>query len=118
MKSRGVPALLIFGQLPPGFLSILRDLWTRESLTPRRLKRPAADFIKDLEQNLQAASQYACMYYEYMQSKYVDYYNQHSRPTSFENEQQVLILTPDSTHKTFSQWLGPATVFGKQADYV
>jgi hypothetical protein len=29
-----------------------------------------------------------------------------------------LILTPDSTHKTFGQWLYPATIIEKSADYV
>ena len=81
------------------------------------MKRPAADYLKDLKHNLQAASQYAMQHSEYMQSKYVDYYNQHSRHKSFDKGQQVLILTPDSTHKTFSQWLGPATVIEQHSDY-
>jgi hypothetical protein len=111
------PSLLVFGQLPHGPLSILRDSWTGENITPRELKRPVADYLKDLKHNLHAASQYAMQHSEYMQSKYVDYYNQHSRHKSFDKGQQVLILTPDSTHKTFSQWLGPATVIEQHSDY-
>jgi soluble cytochrome b562 len=81
----------------------------------RELKRPTADYLKELKQNLQATAQYASQHSEYTQSKYVDHYNQHSRHKSFDKGQQALILTPDTTHKTFSQWLGSAKVIEKHS---
>jgi len=111
------PSLLIFGQIPHGPLSILRDSWTGVHTLPKELKRPASEYLKDLKQNLQAASECAMQHSEYMQSKYVDHYNTHARHKNFDKGQQVLILTPDTTHKAFSQWLGPATVIEKHSDY-
>ena len=44
-------SLLVFGQLAHGPLSILRDSWTGKNITPRDLKRPAADYLRDLKLN-------------------------------------------------------------------
>ena len=52
-----------------------------------------------------------------MQARYAHYYNLRSRDKSFNIGDAVLILIPDSTSKTFSQWQGPAKVIAKKAPY-
>jgi hypothetical protein len=52
-----------------------------------------------------------------MHEKYAKYYNRHARHKEFDVGQKVLILTPDTTHKAFAQWLGPATILDKTSMY-
>ena len=44
------PSMLVFGQVPHGPLSILRDTWTSENTVQKELKRPTAEYLEDLKQ--------------------------------------------------------------------
>jgi len=47
---------------------------------------------------------------------YVEQYNLRSRPKSFDKEDQVLVLLPDSTNKLMSSWQGPGIIDNKLSD--
>ena len=96
---------------------MVKQHWSNESSLPPDLTQSQADYLQELQANLNIARKLADETSTRMQDKYVHYYNLRSRDKSFDVGQQVLILIPDSTNKTFSQWQGPATVIEKKAPY-
>ena len=85
---------------------------------PLDLGKNVADYLKELKQHFETVESFAAEHVQKKQTQYTEHYNLCSRDKLFEVDEQVLILTPDSTSsKTFSRWLGPATVTVKKSPY-
>ena len=75
-------------------------------------------YLKELKQRFETIEPCAAEHADKKQTQYAKHYNLCSRDKSFDVNEQVLILTPDSTSsKTFSRWMGLATITVKKSPY-
>jgi len=118
-STTGVPPwLLAFGRLPRGPLSVLKDTWTGAEDPPLNLGKSVTDYLKDLRERFAIAEQYASEHADVKQTQYAHHYNLRSREKQFDINEQVLVLTPDSTaSKTFSKWRGPGIIVSKKSPH-
>ena len=82
--------------------------------------KSAVEYLRDVQQNLEVAAEYASTHAEVEQERYKKYQNLRSADKHFEVGQQVLVLVliPDTTaSKLFSKWKGPATVVAVRSPY-
>ena len=71
--------------------------------------KSAVEYLRDVQQKLEVAAEYASSHAEVEQERYKKYQNVRSADKHFEVGQQVLVLIPDTTaSKLFSKWRGPA----------
>ena len=74
-ETNGVPPwVMMFGHLPRGPLSILKESWCGERSLPLCLKS-SSDFFNDLRQKLEIAHDYVQSHSEREQRRYVSRYN-------------------------------------------
>ena len=86
--------------------------------TVHQIRKNAADYLRELHQNLEIARAYADIHSKCMQQCYVQRYNKRSRDKQFEVGDTVLILQPSSTtSRMFSAWKGPAEIIEKRSPY-
>ncbi|GFV20430.1 retrovirus-related Pol polyprotein from transposon 17.6 [Trichonephila clavipes] len=79
------PFLLMYGRDPKGPLSILKSIWTGNTLLPLNMKGSVESYLKKLKEK---------------QKKH----------QGFAPGDQVLVLIPDSTNKLYARWTGPVKV--------
>lgn len=103
------PFTLVFGHLPNGPLSILRETWTGERELPHDLNINDAKYLTELRERLEAASEYASQCCIAEQNKYVRFYNKRSREKQFAVDELCLILQKDGT-TSWAAWKGPAVI--------
>jgi len=106
------PHLLVFGSLPRGPLSILRETWLgqRES-TEVSSRVDVSTYLEGLLDRLQTAQRFAAEHAEIEQGRHVRHYNLRSKMKRFDVGDKCLILQRDSSASSvFSRWRGPATV--------
>jgi transposase InsO family protein len=104
------PWTLVHGFIPKGLIEMVKQSWTGEQPRPVELNKSANDYLQELQRNLQLARDYASETASKMQARYVRYYNERSQDKSFQINDRVLILLPDSTNKAFAQWQGPGVI--------
>lgn len=104
------PFQLVYGRLPPGPLSILKDVWLGEKEIPTGTSRPVDVYLRDLVERLQKAHEIATETSEMTQREYTSRYNLRSRDKCFSVGDKVLMLIPSSSHKLLNTWSGPATI--------
>ncbi|GFY32847.1 transposon Tf2-9 polyprotein [Trichonephila clavipes] len=80
------PFLLMYGRDPKGPLSILKSIWTGNTLLPLNMKGPVESYLKRLKENRQ------------------------KKHREFAPGDQGLVLIPDSTNKLYARWTGPVKV--------
>jgi len=98
------PHFLLFGRIPRGPLSILKESWIGYRDNNRDTSKPVDKYISDLEIDMRNAERYAQEHANIAQQKYAKYYNAHTKDKSFQIGDQVVVLEKDSTHKTFARW--------------
>ncbi|GFR01782.1 retrovirus-related Pol polyprotein from transposon opus, partial [Trichonephila clavata] len=99
--------LSIYGRLPSGPMTILKEFWTGE----REIPTGAACSVEEqLQKKLQDAHEIASENSAKNQERMTSHYNLRSREKSFSVGDEVLILMPSSTHKLLNTWIGPAKV--------
>jgi len=106
------PHLLVFGSLPRGPLSILRETWLgqRES-TVVSSRVDVSTYLEGLLDRLQTAQRFAAEHAEIEQGRHVRHYNLRSKMKRFDVGDKCLILQRDSSASSvFSRWRGPATI--------
>jgi len=115
----GVPPwVLVFGHLPRGPLSVLKETWSGEVDLPLDLGKNVTEFMRDLRNKLCVAQDYARSHSDRAQARYASHYNLRSKDKQFVLGEQVLLLTPNTTaSKVYSQWKGPATVVEVKSPY-
>jgi hypothetical protein len=83
---------------------VLRDSWQGDLELPPGLGKSAEQYLRDLQTQLERVHDYAHEHATIAQEKYAKAYNKHSRPKSFEVDDEVIVLYPDSTNKLRSRW--------------
>jgi len=112
------PYILVYGRLPVGPISVLKNMWINEDDFPARKNKSTAEFLKDLRDKLEIDRSYANSHAETAQQRYVAHYNRRSCDKSFTAGKNVLDLQKDSTaSKVFSRWIGPAVIYEVQSPY-
>lgn len=89
----------------------------RRNVIPPILNKSSQDYLLELQHNLQVARNYTDEISNRMQERYVKQYNRYSRDKTFEINDDVLVLIPDSTNKAFAQWQGPGKIVEKCGPY-
>ena len=108
---------LAMGHLPRGLLAILKESRCNDEHLPVSFGKNASDYLTELHRKLEIAKTYAASHTEREQQRYVSHYNLRSRNKHFDLEEQVLILTPDSTSHSFNKWTGPAKIVDVRSPY-
>ena len=112
------PYTLVYGRLPHGPLSVLKDVWLNEQNYPTPKNKSTSEFLKDLRERLEVARSYAETHAMKAQEHYVERYNRRSSDKSFTVGEHVLVLQKDSSSsKVFSRWIGPAVVVEIQSPH-
>ena len=94
-----------------GPCAILADSWSGDQPLPLNIGKSVVDYLMDLRANIERGLDFAQEHAERAQQAYAEYFNRKSRDKYFEEGDEVLILTPDTTKtKTFARWQGPARV--------
>jgi len=77
------PNTMVYGRLPHGPLTLLRDIWVREDkfLIPKN--KSTTEFFKDLHDRLETARNYAEDHAKKEQRRYTERYNRHARDKYF-----------------------------------
>ncbi|GFQ97160.1 retrovirus-related Pol polyprotein from transposon opus [Trichonephila clavata] len=102
--------LSIYGKLPSGPMTILKEFWTGEREIPTSAARSVEEYLKQLQKKLQDAHEIASENSAKNQERMTSHYNLRSREKSFSVGDEVLVLMPSSTHKLLNTWIGPAKV--------
>jgi len=111
------PWSLVFGRVPSGPLTILKNHWVGTERLPVSFGKSATEYLRDVQEKLQIAEQYATAHAEIEQRRYQKYHNLRSCDKHFEVGEDVLVLVPDNTaSKLFSRW-SPAKVIAKRSPY-
>ena len=105
------PFELLFGRKVRGPMDILRQLWTKEDISPEI--KTTYQYVVDLKQRLSDTCELAHDMLSRSQSKYKTYYDRKARPRTLQEGEQVLILLPTDRNKLLMQWRGPYTVVKK-----
>ena len=101
----GIPQYtFMFGRLPKGPLSVLRDSWRGDLVLPDTLGKLAGQYLSDLQTQLERVHQYADEHAKVAQDRYAKAYNKHARYKNFEVDDEVIVLFPDSSNKLRSRW--------------
>jgi hypothetical protein len=98
------PFQMVYGRLPRGILTLLKESWADEIDVPPNLTQTAVEYLQELKENLELAADYAAQHAEVAQQRYAHHYNLRARDKSFIAGEQVVVLTRDSTNKVYSQW--------------
>ncbi|GFW26027.1 hypothetical protein TNCV_3316991 [Trichonephila clavipes] len=104
------PFQLVYGRLPSGLISLLKEVWVGERNIQTTLSRSVEKYLEDLIEKLRKAHEIAAETAEATQNNYASYYNLRSREKQFKVGDKVLVLLPSSTHKLMKTWIGPATI--------
>ncbi|GFT66576.1 hypothetical protein TNCV_2737701 [Trichonephila clavipes] len=104
------PFQLVYGHLPSGPISLLKEVWVGERNIPTTLSRSVEKYLEDLIEKLRKAHEIAAETADATQNNYASYYNLRSREKQFKVGDKVLVLLPSSTHKLMKTWIGPATI--------
>jgi len=111
------PYQMVFGKIPRGIISTLRDNMTGLQTTHPHVSGTVKDYCEKIAKDLKISHDLADAYCDKAQKQYVTHYNLRSRDKSFEPGNQVLVLFPDSTNKLVSKFQGPAIIKTKLNDY-
>jgi len=104
------PYLLVYGRVPRGPLTILKEVWSGDRGVSPSLSRPVEEYLQDLRDKMETTAQYATEHTEKAQAGYVSRYNLRARHKQFQVGDQVIVLAPDSGGKLLNKWQGPGVV--------
>ena len=80
----GTPLTLVFGSLPKGPMSILKETWLgRREAAGDRLNDEESTYLEELLDRLQTAQQYVADHAVSEQARHVTHYNLHARDKHF-----------------------------------
>ncbi|GFR23538.1 retrovirus-related Pol polyprotein from transposon opus [Trichonephila clavata] len=100
------PYQLVYGRLPSGPMTMLKEFWTGEREIPTGAARSGEEYLKQLQKKLQDPHEIASENSAKNQERMTSHYNLRSREKSFSVGDEVLILMPSSTHKILNTWIG------------
>ena len=111
------PYQMVYGKLPRGPLSVLRDNMTGVQTGLLPVTNSVKEYCENLVKNLEIGHNIASKQCDTVQRQYVSHYNLRCKNKSFNPGDQVIVLFPDSTNKLVSKFQGPAIVHTKLNDY-
>ncbi|GFT09491.1 retrovirus-related Pol polyprotein from transposon opus [Trichonephila clavipes] len=91
--NRTLKDMLIYGRLPSGPISLLKEVWVGERNIPTTLSRSVEKYLEDLIEKLRKAHEIAAETAEATQNNYASYYKR-SREKQFKVGDKVLVLLP------------------------
>ena len=83
------PYMLVYGRVPRGPLAVLKETWTGERELPPNLGKPVEEYLQDLRDKLDVATQFATEHAGKQQTGYVSRYNLRARHKTFREGDQV-----------------------------
>ncbi|GFW69799.1 retrovirus-related Pol polyprotein from transposon 297 [Trichonephila clavipes] len=86
------PFLLMHGRDPKGPLSILKSIWTGNTLLPLNMKGSVESYLKKLKEKLEVATHKAKLTSDVQQGSYAKYYNRQKKHREFALGDQLLVL--------------------------
>src|SRR2546428_13294602 len=89
------PFTMVYGTLPRGPLSVLKESWAGERKLPLNLGKSPDEYLQSLKENLEFAKAYADYYSDIEMKRYADYYNLRSTDRKYEVGDKVAVLAPD-----------------------
>ena len=112
------PYMCVYGFLPSGPLNLLKKNWAGECELPPNFGKSATQYMQELKESMEIVSGYADDHSQKAQAKYAYYHNLRAKDKQFKVGDQVIVLTPDSTHsRVYARWVGPATVAEVKSAY-
>src|SRR5260221_2854740 len=105
------PFELVQGRTVRGPMSILRELWTKESVDPEI--KTTYQYVLDLRERIQDTCELARQELEKVQLRNQGYYNRKTRDRTFQVGEKILLLLPTVHNKMELQWKGPYSVVKK-----
>ena len=102
------PFELVYGSLPRGPMSLVKDLWLRPELEGETVD--TYQYVLDLRQRISAACKIAKQKTENSHDKSKKRYDMKAKHRSLSIGDQVLLFLPCGTNKINSEWKGPFTV--------
>ncbi|GFU54231.1 retrovirus-related Pol polyprotein from transposon 17.6 [Trichonephila clavipes] len=97
------PFLLMYGRDKKRQLSILKSIWTGNTLLPLNIKGSVKSYLKKLKEKFEKATHKAKLTSDVQQGMYAKYYNRQKKHREFAPGDQVLVLIPDSTNKLYAR---------------
>jgi hypothetical protein len=110
------PYTLIYGRVPQGPLSVLKEHWEGKQELPLNIGKGPEEYLQALKENLEVAKRYAEYYSPEEQSRYASTYNKESTDRHYSVGDQVLVLAPEGS-KLYSRWHGPGTIVKVKSPY-
>ncbi len=92
-------------------MSILRELWTKESVDPEI--KTTYQYVLDLRERIQDTCELASQELAKVQLRNQGYYNRKTRDRTFQVGEKILLLLPTVHNKMGLQWKGPYSVVKK-----
>src|SRR5260221_7771583 len=105
------PFELVQGRTVRGPMSILRELWTKESVDPEI--KTTYQYVLDLRERIQDTCELARQELAKVQLRNQGYYNRKTRDRTFQVGEKILLLLPTVHNKMELQWKGPYSVVKK-----
>jgi len=109
------PYQILFGHLGGSPLTILKEKWGNELKSdPVVLKKTEySKYMQNIQDRISTVLEMSRDNQTKSQTKYVENCNKGRMYKTFDPDDKVLILQPDSTHKHLCQWTGPVTVLNR-----
>ena len=111
------PYMLVYGKIPRGPLTILKESWNKEINLPPKIGIQPAKYLKNLREDMEKALAIADSCAKDKQAQYAFQYNKKAKHKEFEVGEKVIVLYLSSTNKLISQWQGPYDVLQRRSKY-
>ncbi|MDW0176774.1 MAG: DDE-type integrase/transposase/recombinase, partial [Nitrososphaeraceae archaeon] len=112
------PFTMVYGTLPRGPLSVLKESWVGERELPLNLGKTPEKYLQSLRDDLEFAKAYADYYSNKEMKRYANNYNLRSTDRKYEVGDRVAVLAPDfGSSKFCNRWQGPATIVEVKSPY-
>ena len=102
------PFELVYGSLPRGPMSLVKDLWLQPSLDLDTVN--TYQYVTDLKQRISSACKFASQRTEKQMEKSKKRYDSKAKHRSLAKGDQVLLFLPCGTNKINNEWKGPFEV--------
>jgi len=109
--------MLVYGRLPRGPLTVLKETWTDQQDISADLGKPVEGYMTDLRARLKKAADWAELHAQHGQEVYTHNYNVRSRDKRFDEGDTVIVLDDDAAGKLCKRWQGSATVVRVKSPY-
>ena len=106
------PFELLYGRSVRGPMSILRELWTKQTTDPE--VKSTYQYVIDLQDRLEQTCDLARQELAKAQSKQKKYYDVRSKDRVFQAGDKVLILLPTDENKLLMHWKGPFEILERK----